>query len=36
MVCSICGSEGVNKSSCPLYVKNPTDDNWKNHPKPTP
>ena len=21
MVCSICGSKGVNKSSCPLYVK---------------
>ena len=32
MVCSICGSTGVNKSSCPLYVKNPTNKNWQKHP----
>ena len=32
MVCSICGSVGVNKSSCPLYVKNPNKENWLNHP----
>ena len=32
MVCSICGSEGVNKSSCPLYVKSPIKENWNKHP----
>ena len=32
MVCSLCGSKGVNKSSCPLYVKNPTRKNWIKHP----
>lgn len=32
MVCSICGSKGVNKSSCPLYVKNPTRKHWLKHP----
>ena len=33
MVCSICGSEGTNKSTCPLLLKNPTEENWKKHPK---
>ena len=33
MVCSICGSKGVNKSSCPLYVKNPSKENWDKHPR---
>ena len=34
----ICGSPGVNKSSCPLYIQNPTKKNWIKHPhakKPT-
>ena len=29
--CSICGSPGVNKSSCPLYIQNPTKKNWIKH-----
>ena len=33
IVCSICGSQGVNKSSCPLNVVNPNANNWKKHPK---
>ena len=46
--CALCGTPGVNKSTCPLYVKHPKPDNWQNHykakkpkttkpkPKPTP
>ena len=33
MVCSICGSKNVNKSSCPLYIKNPKPENWDKHPR---
>lgn len=33
VMCSICKSPGVNKSSCPLNVANPTANNWKKHPK---
>ena len=31
MVCSECGSDGTNKSTCPLLLKNPTPENWKKH-----
>ena len=31
MVCSECGSDGTNKSTCPLLLKNPTAKNWKKH-----
>jgi hypothetical protein len=31
--CTICGSVGVNRSTCPLYVKNPSEKDWKKHPK---
>ena len=31
MVCSECGSEGTNKSTCPLLLKSPTQANWKKH-----
>ena len=31
MVCSECGSDGTNKSTCPLLLKNPTSVNWKKH-----
>jgi len=31
MVCSECGSDGTNKSTCPLLLKNPTEKNWKKH-----
>ena len=29
--CALCNTPGVNKSTCPLFVKNPTEDNWKKH-----
>ena len=29
--CAICNTPGVNKSTCPLKVKNPTESNWKKH-----
>ena len=31
MVCSICGTPKVNKASCPLVLKTPTNLNWKKH-----
>ena len=30
--CSLCGSDGVNKSTCPLHIKNPTKTDFQNHP----
>lgn len=29
--CALCGTPGVNKSSCPLNIKDPKPENWKNH-----
>ena len=29
--CAICGTPGVNKSTCPLVLKNPSEENWKKH-----
>ena len=29
--CALCDTPGVNKSTCPLYVKNPKPENWKKH-----
>ena len=29
--CALCGTPGVNKSTCPLYVKNPTPGHWEKH-----
>ena len=29
--CALCDTPGVNKSTCPLYVKDPKPDNWKKH-----
>jgi len=29
--CALCDTPGVNKSTCPFYVKNPNPDNWKKH-----
>ena len=29
--CALCGTPGVNKSTCPLYVKNPKPEHWKKH-----
>ena len=29
--CALCGTPGVNKSSCPLNVKDPKPENWKKH-----
>ena len=31
--CAICGTPGVNKSTCPLVLKNPSEANWKKHHK---
>ena len=33
MVCSLCKSVNVNKSTCPLALQNPTQSNWDKHPK---
>jgi len=33
MKCSECGSEGTNRSTCPLLMDNPTKKNWEKHPK---
>lgn len=35
MPCSICGTPKVNKSTCPLFIKRPTEQNWKKHFKAT-
>lgn len=29
--CALCDTPGVNKSTCPLYVKDPKPDNWEKH-----
>lgn len=29
--CALCDTPGVNKSTCPLYVKDPKPENWKKH-----
>ena len=29
--CALCGTPGVNKSSCPLNIKDPKPENWKKH-----
>ena len=29
--CALCGTPGVNKSTCPLYVKHSKPENWKKH-----
>ena len=29
--CALCETPNVNKSTCPLYVKDPKPDNWKRH-----
>uniref|UniRef100_A0A6C0EK68 Uncharacterized protein n=1 Tax=viral metagenome TaxID=1070528 RepID=A0A6C0EK68_9ZZZZ len=33
MGCSECGSDSVNKSTCPLVLKNPKPEHWAKHPK---
>ena len=29
--CAICNTPGVNKSTCPLSIKKPTESNWEKH-----
>jgi hypothetical protein len=31
--CAICGTPGVNKSTCPIVLKNHSEANWKKHHK---